>query len=71
MSEPIVVCLGFATMLEDHYIERVRAIDPRIEVVGLPVDPDTDWLTVPPDQPHDEARWPAPRCWSSCTRQRT
>ncbi len=58
MSEAIVVCLGYPTLLEDRYVERVRAIDPRIEVVGLPVDPKTDWVTVPPDQPHEEPpRW--------------
>ncbi|MEM7413520.1 MAG: D-2-hydroxyacid dehydrogenase [Myxococcota bacterium] len=58
MSEPLVVCLGYPALLADRYVARVRAIDPRIEVVGMPVDPDTDWVTVPPDRPHDEPpRW--------------
>jgi phosphoglycerate dehydrogenase-like enzyme len=54
LSEPIIVCLGYPALLAERYVERVHAIDPRIEVVGLPVDPDTDWVTVPPDQPHEE-----------------
>ncbi|MDH4017763.1 MAG: D-2-hydroxyacid dehydrogenase, partial [Actinomycetota bacterium] len=54
MSEPIVVCLGYPALLGDRFVERVRAIDPRFEVVGLPVDPGTDWVTIPPDQPHEE-----------------
>jgi phosphoglycerate dehydrogenase-like enzyme len=54
MSEPIVVCLGYPALADDRYAARLRAIDPRIEVVPLPVDPKGDWLTVAPDQPHDE-----------------
>lgn len=53
-EEPIVVCLGYPALLADRFVERVRAVDPRFEVVGLPVDPGTDWVTVPPDQPHEE-----------------
>ncbi len=53
-GEPLVVCVGYPGLLADHYLARARAIDPRIEVVGLPVDPDTDWVSVPPDQPHAE-----------------
>jgi hypothetical protein len=44
LSEPIIVCLGYPALLADRFVERVRAIDLRIEVVGLPVDPDTDWV---------------------------
>lgn len=51
---PIVVCIGYPALLGDAYVSRLEALDPRIEVTGLPVDPDTDWVTVPPDQPHDE-----------------
>lgn len=40
--------------MEERFIERARAIDPRIEVIGLPVDAGSDWATVPPDQPHRE-----------------
>ncbi len=54
MSEPIVVCLGYPALRANHYAARLRAIDSRIEVVQLPVDPDTNWVTVSPDQPHDE-----------------
>jgi hypothetical protein len=46
--------MGYPALLAERFKERVRTIDPRIEVVGMPVDPDTDWVTVPPDQPHDE-----------------
>lgn len=53
-EDQIVVCLGYPAMLDERYLARVRDVDPRIEVVGLPVDPGTDWVTVPPDQPHDE-----------------
>ena len=59
MNEPIVVCLGYPALLADHYIERVGGVDPRIEVVRLPVGPSTDWVTVPPDQPH-----PEPPAWA-------
>ncbi len=54
MSEPIVVCLGYPALLAERFVERVRAIDPRIEVVGLPIDGGTDWLKVAPDPPHPE-----------------
>ena len=53
-EEPIVVCLGYPALLADRYVDRVRAISPCIEVVGMPVDPDADWVTVPPDKPHEE-----------------
>jgi phosphoglycerate dehydrogenase-like enzyme len=54
MSEPLVVCLGYPELDEPEHIERVRAIDPGIEVVTLPVEPDKDWITVPPAEPHPE-----------------
>jgi phosphoglycerate dehydrogenase-like enzyme len=54
VSDPIVVCMGYPALLDERFTRRARDIDPRIEVVGMPVDPDTDWVTVPPDQPHDE-----------------
>ena len=53
-GDPIVVCLGYPAFLAERYVARTRAVDPRIEVVGLPVDAGSDWVTVPPDQPHDE-----------------
>ena len=54
MSQPIVVCLGYPALLQDRYVERTRAVDARVEVVGLPVDAGADWVTVPPDKPHVE-----------------
>ena len=53
-SDAIVVCLGFPAFQEDRFVERVRAVDQRIEVISLPVDEGSDWLTVPPDRPHEE-----------------
>ena len=62
MSEPIVVCLGYPALGSERYTARLRAIDPRIDVVQLPVDQSGDWLTVAPDQPHDEPpRWALPQ----------
>ena len=43
-------------------MERVRAVDPRIDVITLPVDEGSDWLTVPPDRPHEEPPPWAVRC---------
>lgn len=54
MSERLVVCLGYPELQMPEHVERVRAIDPRIEVVTLPVDPDAEWITVPPADPHAE-----------------
>ncbi|MCH2171396.1 D-2-hydroxyacid dehydrogenase [Myxococcota bacterium] len=53
-DSPIVVCLGYPDLLEPEYTLRVEAIDSRFQVVGLPVDPDGEWLTVPPAEPHPE-----------------
>jgi phosphoglycerate dehydrogenase-like enzyme len=53
-DEPLVVCLGYPALLAERYQARVRAVDPRIEVVGLPVDRGGAWLSAPPDRPHDE-----------------
>jgi phosphoglycerate dehydrogenase-like enzyme len=53
-SRPLVVCLGYPALAVPRYIERLRAIDPRIEPIDLPIDPDGTWLTVPPHEPHDE-----------------
>ena len=65
-GEPLVVCLGYPFLLADRFVARVRAIDTRIEVVGLPVDPDSGWMAVPPDQPHEE-----PPAWAlGCAEER-
>ena len=53
-AEPIVVCLGYPPLMLDRYVERAKAVDPRIEVVGLPADPGSNWIGVPPEKPHDE-----------------
>lgn len=53
-SDTIVVCLGYPALMEERFVARIRAIDPRFEVIGLPVDEGSDWLTVPPDRPHEE-----------------
>ena len=53
-STKIIVCLGFPRLMEPEHFARVEAIDPRIEAVGLPVDPDSDRITVPPFDPHPE-----------------
>ncbi len=54
MSEKTFVCLGYPALLQDRFVERLRVIDPRIEVVGLPVDPGSDWVRVSPEHPHPE-----------------
>ncbi len=53
-DEPIVVCLGFPAMHDPAQLDALRAIDPRVEPVLLPVDPGADWLSPPPAEPHDE-----------------
>lgn len=65
-SDPIVVCLGYPALAQDRFIARLSAIDSRIEVITLPVDEGDDWLTVPPDLPHEE-----PPPWATgCAEQR-
>jgi len=52
--EPVVVCLGYPALLEERFVARTRAVDPRIEVVRLPADPDGAWLRESVERPHDE-----------------
>lgn len=55
MSERHVVCLGYPALLQPQYFDRVRAIDPSLEPVGLPVDEGNgDWVRVSPTEPHTE-----------------
>ena len=54
MSERIVVCLGYPTLQAPEHLERVRAVDSRVEAVTLPVDPDAEWITIPPAEPNEE-----------------
>jgi phosphoglycerate dehydrogenase-like enzyme len=52
--ESIAVCLAYPAFHSPAHLERVRALDPRIEAFTLPVDPDTNWVKVYPGDPHDE-----------------
>ena len=51
---PLVVCLGFPALYEAEHLEALRAIDPRVETVTLPIDAGADWLSPSPAEPHDE-----------------
>ncbi len=53
-QEPIRICLGYPALFQERFADRLRAIDPRIEVVLLPVDPNSDWGSHTPHVPHDE-----------------
>ena len=50
----IRVCLGYPALDRPQHHERLRAIDPRIETVALPVDPGSGWFHTQPAIPHDE-----------------
>ncbi len=55
MSTKRSVCLGYPALLAEPYVERVRAIDPALAPVGLPVDPgNAEWIRISPADPHDE-----------------
>ncbi len=54
VDTPLVVCLGYPHYIESGYVERTCAIDPSIEVVGLPVNSGSEWITIPPGDPHPE-----------------
>jgi phosphoglycerate dehydrogenase-like enzyme len=53
-GERIGVCLGYPALQEPAHQERIRALDPRIDVLTLPVDPETNWVKVSPGEPHEE-----------------
>jgi len=53
-EESIRICLGYPALFQERLEERLRAIDSRIEVIRLPVDPDSDWGSDTPHLPHDE-----------------
>jgi len=59
VREPLVICLGVPAYQTPAYVERLQKLDPRIEVVGLPVDAGADWAGASPGDPHDEPelRW--------------
>jgi phosphoglycerate dehydrogenase-like enzyme len=55
VSPTRIVCLGYPALLEERYAERVRAIAPDLEPVGLPVDAGNgDWVRESPALPHPE-----------------
>ena len=56
----VVVCLGVPVYLGEACQERLRGLDPRVETVGPPIDPDGDWAAVNPADPHEE-----PPPWAS------
>lgn len=57
---PIVVCISFPPLHAPQYIEALEAIDPRIQAVPLALDPDGDWMSLAPIDPH-----PEPPPWAS------
>jgi phosphoglycerate dehydrogenase-like enzyme len=50
----IVICLGVPAYQTPAHVERLAKLDPRLEVVGLPVDAGAEWASVAPGEPHDE-----------------
>jgi len=50
----VVVCLAFPVLHDPAQLAALRAIDPRVDPVVLPVDPDSDWLSPSPAEPHEE-----------------
>lgn len=52
-QQPLRVCIGFSPIAAPQYLERLRSI-PGVEPVVLPIDPDGDWLSVSPGEPHAE-----------------
>ena len=60
MPEPLNVCLGYPLFLRDDYRGRLRAIDPRIRLVEMPIDEGGDWISVSPGEPHVE-----PPAWAA------
>jgi phosphoglycerate dehydrogenase-like enzyme len=56
-----IVCLGYPALLAERYADRVRAVDPDLEPVGLPVDAGNgDWVRESPAEPH-----PEPPAWGT------
>ncbi len=53
-EQPLVVCLGVPVFADDAYLQRLRAISPRVEPVLLGVDSGQDWAAANPTEPHDE-----------------
>ena len=51
---PIAVCLGFPGFHSQRYVERLTAIDPRIEAIRLPAGSGVAWADIPAGEPHEE-----------------
>jgi len=52
-DDDLVVCLGFPAFHPERYLDSLRALD-GVDAVVLPVDPDGDWISVAPGDPHAE-----------------
>jgi phosphoglycerate dehydrogenase-like enzyme len=53
-EEPLVVCLGVPVFAEESYLQRLRAISPRIEPVLLGIDSAQEWAAANPAEPQAE-----------------
>jgi phosphoglycerate dehydrogenase-like enzyme len=53
-TDSIVICLGIPALNQPHIVERLEAIDSRIEVVALPADEGSSWGADTPHLPYDE-----------------
>ena len=60
MSDRLKVCLGYPLLLQDSFRERLRIIDPSIELLEMPIDEGGNWIAVSPGDPH-----PEPPSWAS------
>ena len=60
MPDPLNVCLGYPLMLQDTFRARLRAIDPSIKLLEMPIDEGGNWIAVSPGPPH-----PEPPSWAS------
>ena len=53
-NDAIVLCIGIPGIQEDRHLDALRAIDPRIEPVVLPVDPGAKFMGRTVLEPHPE-----------------
>lgn len=53
-TDRIVFCLGYPALQAPRHVQRLLDLDPRVDVVTLPVDAQSDWVTVVPKDPHPE-----------------
>lgn len=52
-NTPLNVCLGFPPFFADAYVERLSALE-GVRPLILEIDPDADWVSVAPGEPHPE-----------------